>query len=107
MNRVKVWAIYSGFAVLFAAVFAVMLVLLTVAVIGVPSGIMLAVFGLAIRLFSADFIITELPPVFMIFAGAAAASASAFCGLVGLKAGILTARLFAAARRVCDRLRGW
>lgn len=107
MNRLKVWAIYAGFAVLFAAVFAVMLVLLVTAVIGVPAGIMLGVFGLAIRLFRVDFIITELSPLMMIFGGAAGAFACAFCGLLGVKAGFMISRLFLSAQRVCDRLRGW
>lgn len=107
MNRVKVWAIYTGFAALFAVTFAVMLVLLVVAVVGVPSGVMLGIFGIAIRLFSADFIITELSPQLMIFGGAAAAFGSVFCGLLGVKAGFMVSRVFLAAKRRCDRLRGW
>ncbi len=107
MNKVMVVLIYFSFAVLAAVVFALMLVLITVGVIGVPSGVMLAVFGLAIKLFNADFIITGLSPMLMIFGGAAAACLCAFFGLLGIKAGFLLARVFSAAKRRCDRLRGW
>jgi hypothetical protein len=107
VNRLKVWLFYGSYAVLFAAVFAIMLVMLVTAAVGVPSGIMISVFGVAILVFKADFIITELAPQLMIFGGISAACASAFCGLLAAKAGMAAAALFVRVRRHCDKLRGW
>lgn len=107
MGRAKVWLLYSGYAVLFAAVFAVMLALLTVAAVGVPGGLLLTFFGAAVTLFDADFVITQLAPQFMLFGGLSAACASAMCGFAAVKAGILVSRLFLRVKRRCDRLRGW
>lgn len=107
VQRIKVFAIYAGFAVFFAAVFSVMFVLLCAAVIGVPSGIMLGFFGAAMLLFRADFIVTDLSPTMLFFGGTSAAFFSAACGFIAVKAGISAARLFGLAKRRCDRLRGW
>lgn len=107
MNRLKVYAIYLGFALLFAVVFAAMLALLVAAVIGVPSGVMFGAFGVIIQLFQVDFIICDLPAPVMIFGGASVAFASAFLGLVAVKTGYFVCRVFISMRNFCDRLRGW
>lgn len=107
MNRFRVVCIYIGFAAVFAVVLAVMLVLLVIAVVGIPMGLMLGVFGAAMIFFKADFIITWLAPQLMLFGGISGAFASAFCGLLAVKAGFMVSRLFLKAKRRCDKLRGW
>ncbi len=107
MARVKVWCLYTLYALLFAVVFAVMLVLLTAAVVGIPTGLLLGIFGVAVMLFEADFIVTELSSTLMIFGGLSGSFLSAFLGLVALKAGFMVSRLFCRVKRRCDKLRGW
>lgn len=107
MKRIKVWLLYCGFALLFAVVFCVMLVLLVAAVIGIPLGVIMSIFGVAMLLFKVNFIITRLAPEILLFGGAAGAFAAAFCGLAAVKAGFAVSRLFVSVRRHCDRLRGW
>ena len=63
MNRFMVIIMKTGFAVLFLAVFAVILALGCAAAFGVPAGIMVSVFGLAVKLFRAEFIVTSLSAV--------------------------------------------
>lgn len=107
MNRIKVWCLYSLYAVLFAVVFAVMLAVLSAAVICIPAGILFAVLGGVMLVFDADFVLTELSPLLMLFGGLCASCCSACVGLLCVKAGIAVSRLFLAVRRRCDRLRGW
>ena len=104
-NRARIALAYAGFAAAFVLVFAVMFLLLTVAVIGAPAGLMLGFFGTAILLFKADFVITELAPQLMLTGGLAAAFASLFCGLLAIKAGFMISRAFISVRRFCDKLR--
>lgn len=73
MNRFMVIIMKTGFAVLFLAVFAVILALGCAAAFGVPAGIMVSVFGLAVKLFRAEFIVTSLSAETMLFGGLAAA----------------------------------
>lgn len=103
----EVRAAYLGYAALFIVTFAVMLLFLTMAAVGIPMGIIFGVFGVAIELFKADFIITELAPELMIFGGLTAACGTAFCGLLAVKAGFMVSRLFLKVKKHCDRLRGW
>lgn len=91
--------IYTGFWTLWLIVFAVMFVLLTVAVVGIPSGIMMSGLGLIILLFKADFVITELAPEIMLFGGAAAAFFSAFLGALAVKLGFRISHLFVRIRK--------
>lgn len=107
MARVKVWCLYTLYALLFAAVFAVMLVLLTAAVTGIPAGLLVSIFGVAVMLFDAEFIVTELSPTLMLFGGLSGAFLAAFLGLVAVKAGFMISRLFVRVKRRCDKLRGW
>ena len=104
---VRVRAAYPGYLILFVITFAVMLLFLTMAAVGIPMGIIFGVFGVAIELFKADFIITELAPELMIFGGLTAACGTAFCGLLAVKAGFMVSRLFLKIKKRCDRLRGW
>lgn len=103
----KVKAAYFAYMIVFLTTFAVMLLFLTLAAVGIPMGIIFGVFGIAIKLFKADFIITQLAPELMIFGGLAAACGTAFCGLLAVKAGFMVSRLFLKIKRRCDRLRGW
>lgn len=103
----KVFFLYLAYWVLFTAVAAVMLALLTLALAGVPAGVMLGVFGVAVLVFRADFIITDLSGQMMLFGGFAGAFACAFAGLLAVKAGFMVSRLFIWVKRRCDRLRGW
>ena len=107
MNRLKVWAIYLAYGLLFAAVSAVMLCVLTAALICIPAGVFVGIMGGLLMLFDFPFIVTELSPITMLFSGFFAAFASAFLGFAAIKAGFLLSRLFLFVRRRCDRLRGW
>ncbi len=107
MNRYKVLAIYSAFALGFAAVFAVLLAVLTAAALCLPAGLLFAVLGAAMLIFNADFVVTELSPLMIFCGGLFAACASGFLGLLAVRAGFAAARLFSRIRRRCDRLRGW
>lgn len=107
MNRVKVWLLYAAYSVLFAVVFAVMFLLLMFAVTGVPTGLLFSIFGIAMIMFKADFVITRLAPEIMLFGGLSLAFTALFCGLIAVRAGMLTARLFMRIKRRCDKLRGW
>ena len=84
--------------------FAVMFVLLTAAVMGIPSGVMLSVLGLAILMFKADFVITELAPELMLFGGLSGAFLAAFLGTSAVKLGYLVSKLFLKLRRRRERL---
>ncbi len=107
MNRVKVRCLYTSYALLFAAVFVVMLTLLTVSVIGMPAGLLTGIFGFAVLLFDVSFIVTDLSPTLLLFGGLSGAFLSAFLGLVAVKAGFLISRLFVRIKQRCDKLRGW
>ncbi len=107
MKRIKVALLYFGFAAVFALVFAAMLVMLTVAAAGVPAGLMLFVFGVAMLMFKADFILTDFAPQFILLGGASAAFVSAFLGLAAVKAGFMVSRLFLRVKRRCDHIRDW
>lgn len=107
MTRLKVSMIYLAYALLFVAVFAVMLAVLTAAVLLIPAGLLFAVLGGAMLAFDAGFILTELSPLVMLFGGLFTSSISAFAGLCAVKLGMLIWRLFLKVRRRCDRLRGW
>lgn len=107
MEKFKVALLYSCYALVFALVFCSMLVMLTIAAAGVPAGLMLFVFGVAMLLFKADFILTDFAPQFILFGGACAAFVSAFLGLCAVKAGFMVSRLFLKIKRRCDHIRNW
>ena len=105
--KLKVFAMQSGFAVLFILTFCAMLVMLSAAVFGIPAGILIRVAGIAVRVFNAQFIVTSLTPELMMFGGLAAAFGSAFLGLAAVKTGFVISRLFLRVKRRCDICRGW
>ncbi len=107
MNRLKVWAIYFAYALIFLPVFAVMLCILTAALVLIPLGIFSAIMGALLVAFDLPFVVTELSPLLMLLGGAFVTFASAFFGFVAVKLGFLVSRLFLFLRRRCDRLRGW
>ena len=107
LTKLRVLAMRLGFALLFLAVFAVMLVLLTAAAFGVPAGLLASIFGAAVKLFNTQFIVTSLTPELLLFGGLAAAFGSAFCGLAAVKAGFMISRAFLRVKRRCDILLGW
>lgn len=105
MNRLKIFFWYLGFLLVFVICFAVMFVFLTAAVMGVTAGLLLAVLGVAMLMFKADFIITALAPEIMLFGGLAGAFFTAFLGLLAVKTGFAVSRLFVRVRHRCERLR--
>ena len=107
LTTLKIWAMKIGYALLFLAVFGVMLALASAAAFGIPAGLMICFFGFAVKLFNAQFIVTSLSPELMLFGGLAAAFGAAFCGLLAVKAGFCISRLFLRVKRRCNLLRGW
>ena len=105
MIQFKIFFKYTLFWILFALCFAVMFVFLVAAVMGITSGVMLAVLGTAIIMFKASFIISELAPELMLFGGLCGAFFTAFLGAAAIKIGFLISRLFIRVKRQCDKLR--
>lgn len=107
MTAVKVFLIKAGYVILFAAVFIIMVVLLSAAAFGIPAGVMICVLGFAVKLSDAQFIVTSLSAELMLFGGLTVAFSSAFGGLLAIKAGFCVSRLYIKVRRKCDLLCGW
>lgn len=105
MNRLKIFIRYAFFGLIFAICFAVMFVFLLAAVMGITAGALLAVLGIAMIMFKADFIVTALAPEIMLFGGLTGMFFSAFLGLCAIKLGYMVSRLFVRTRRRCERLR--
>lgn len=105
--KIKVFLYYTGFWILFSISFAAMFGMLVCAVIGIPFGIMMAVFGVAVLVFRADFVISELSPELMLSLGLAEAFFTAFLGMLAIKLGYSISRLFLKVKRRCDKLRDW
>lgn len=104
MVRFKIFLKYTAFWIFFAMCFAVMFVFLTAAIMGVTSGVMLAVLGTAIIMFKAGFIISGLAPEIMLFGGLCGACFTAFLGMTAIKLGFCVSRLFIRIKRQCDKL---
>lgn len=107
MTSFRVLVMKTGFAVLFLIVFAVMLALLCAAAFGIPAGILVSIFGFAVKLFRAQFIVTSLSAETMLFGGLAAAFGAAFCGIAAVEIGYLISGVYLRVRRKCDILLGW
>lgn len=107
MTSFRVLVMKTGFAVLFLIVFAVMLALLCAAAFGIPAGILVSIFGFAVKLFRAQFIVTSLSAETMLFGGLAAAFGAAFCGIAAVELGYLISGVYLRVRRKCDILLGW
>lgn len=107
MINFKVFLQYLAFWIIFIPVFFVMFVMLTAAVFVIPLGIIMAVFGVAMVMFKAKFVITELPAQVMLFGGLSGAFFAAFLGLLAVKLGFMISRRFLIVKRRCDRLRDW
>lgn len=105
--KIKVFLYYTGFWILFSISFAAMFGMLVCAVVGIPFGLMMAVFGVAVLVFRADFVISELSPELMLSIGLAGAFFTSFLGLLAVKLGYWLSRLFLKIKRRCDRLRDW
>lgn len=105
MKCLKIFLSYTGFFVVFALCFAVMFVFLLAAVMGITAGVLLAVLGVAMIMFKADFIITQIAPEIMLFGGLSGAFFTAFLGALAVKLGYCVSRLFLRTRRRCERLR--
>lgn len=105
MTRFKIFLRYTAFWLFFAVCFAVMFVFLIAAVMGVTAGVMLAVLGIAIIMFKADFIISQLAPELMLFGGLCGAFFTAFLGLCAIKIGFCVSKVFIKVKRQCDKLR--
>lgn len=96
---------YIGFCLLFIVCFAVMFVFLVLSVVGITAGVMLAVLGVAMIMFKADFVITALAPEIMLFGGLTGAFFAAFLGLLAIKMGYWICRMFVKLTRKSERLR--
>lgn len=107
LEKLKVVALYTGFWLVFAVVFAVMFAMLAVCVVGIPFGLMMAVLGVAVLMFKADFVLTQLAPELMLFGGLAGAFFTAFLGTLAVKLGFIVSRFFLKIKRRCDALRNW
>ena len=107
MTSFRVLVMKTGFAVLFLIVFAVMLALLCAAAFGIPAGILVSIFGFAVKLFRAQFIVTSLSAETMLFGGLAAAFGAAFCGIAAVELGYLISGVYLRVRMKCDILLGW
>ena len=105
MLRFKIFLRYTAFWTFFGICFAVMFVFLTAAIMGVTSGVMLAVLGTAIIMFKAGFIISGLAPELMLFGGLCGACFTAFLGMTAIKLGFIVSRVFLMTKRKCDKLR--
>ena len=107
VKKFRVMIIKTGFAVLFLIVFAVILALLCAAAFGIPAGILVSVFGFAVKMFRAQFIVTSLSAETMLFGGLAAAFGAAFCGIAAVELGFVVSGAYIRVRRRCDILLGW
>lgn len=105
MERFKIIALYTGFWLVFAVCFAAMFAMLALCAVGIPLGLMTAVLGIAVLLFRADFVLTQLAPEIMLFGGLAGAFLTAFLGALAVKLGFIISRFFLRTRRRCDALR--
>lgn len=103
----KVFVRYFGYWITFSVVACIMLIMLIASVMGVTAGVMMVIFGIAVLMFKADFVITELPAPVMLFGGLSCGFIAASVGLIAVKLGFALSRLFIRVRRRCDRLRGW
>lgn len=105
MIRFKIFLRYTAFWLFFAVCFAIMFVFLAAAVMGITTGVMLAVLGIAIIMFKASFIISRLAPELMLFGGLCGAFFTAFLGVCAIKIGFGVSKLFIKVKRRCDKLR--
>lgn len=90
---------------MFALCFAIMFAMLCAAVLGLTFGVIMAIFGTAILVFRADFIISGIAPEIMLFGGLTAVFFSGFIGLVAVKLGFMVSRFFLSTRRYCEKIR--
>lgn len=65
----------------------------------------MAIFGTAILIFRADFIISGIAPEIMLFGGLTAAFFSGFIGLLAVKIGFIVSHFFLSTRRYCEKIR--
>ncbi len=103
---IKAYAIKSAYALLFALCAAVMLCVLTAALVLIPFGVFAAIMGGLLLAFDFPFIITDFPPVLMLFGGLTAAFAAAFFGFLAVKLGLLMGRLWLFVRKRCEKIGG-
>lgn len=101
----KIFFRFAGFWIVFAVCFIVMFVMLFAAVIGVTFGVIMAIFGTAVLLFRADFIISGIAPETMLFGGLTAVFLSLFFGMAAVKIGFMASRFFLSTRRHCEKMR--
>lgn len=101
----KIFLRFACFWIVFAVCFIVMFVMLFAAVIGVTFGVIMAIFGTAVLLFRADFIISGIAPEIMLFGGLTAVFLSLFFGMAAVKIGFWVSRYFLSTRHHCDKMR--
>lgn len=101
----KIFFHFLCFRIVFVLCFAVMFAMLFAAVIGVTFGVIMAIFGTAVLLFRADFIISGIAPEIMLFGGLTAVFLALFLGMFAVKLGFIVSRYYLRTRRHCDNLR--
>ncbi len=101
----KIFFHFLCFRIVFVLCFAVMFAMLFAAVIGVTFGVIMAIFGTAVLLFRADFIISGVAPEIMLFGGMTAVFLSLFLGMFAVKLGFIVSRYYLRTRRHCEHLR--
>jgi len=101
----KIFFHFLCFRIVFVLCFAAMFAMLFAAVIGMTFGVIMAIFGTAVLLFRADFIISGIAPEIMLFGGLTAVFLALFLGMLAVKLGFIVSRYYLRTRRHCDNLR--
>ncbi len=104
-TELKIFLHFACFWIVFAVCFALMFAMLFAAVIGVTFGVIMAIFGTAVLLFRADFVISGIAPEIMLFGGMTVVFLAFFLGMLAVKIGFVVSRYFLRTRRHCDNLR--
>lgn len=104
VNNFKIFMRCALFAIVFVMCFAVMFVMLCAAVLGLACGIVMAVFGVAVLVFGADYIISGIAPTVMLFGGLTAFFFSVVIVLLAVKIGYAVSRFFIRTRNYCERI---
>lgn len=105
VNNIKIFLRRALFVIIFVLCFAVMFVMLCMAVMGLAFGVVMSIFGIAVLAFEADFIISGIAPTVMLFGGLTAVFFSLFTGLLAVKIGFAVSHFYIRTRNFCERLR--
>lgn len=101
----KIFLHFALFRIVFVVCFVLMFAMLFAAVMGVTFGVIMAIFGTAVLLFRADFVISGIAPEIMLFGGMTLVFLAFFLGMLAVKLGFIVSRYYLRTRRHCDNLR--